>query len=617
MAGYREALGERFEFVDRLGDGPLGEVWRVWDWDDSGFGAAHLVPLSLRSEPGAAERCRAACLAVSADPPAGILVRGAVTEGGEWALVVDWNEGDDAAATAAVGEALRQRLAVAQAPVVEPVAVAPEPGPEIVVPEPVAAEPVVPEAVVPAPVVPEVSVAAPVAPEPVAEPAPPEPVTEPAPVEPVAVDQPDVVAVTNGHEVAALVDGDQPLVWRGASADALMPPAPGKAGPAAVGPVAPDAARTTVAGGPVSPARQSPSSAAGQSPASPTGHLKEAALRAWPRSPETPAPAAAPLPLEDWAKPVIPKDLRPFAPPVTPDPLLRGGTGWLGGGVSRPTLSLPGPLYPPPTAYAYGAQPPAPAAPPWPADPAPRVRPAAPAPGYVPASPYQGPSASLVYPAAVAPSYPGPVPSSRTPAPAPAYPVGQTTLTTTLPGLSDTWFRPGSRPVLAGGASPESPLTRLEEAILLPAAEEKTVPLTRRRVAQAEVPAAAAAVSDTTASGRWRAPAADAGPAPAWALGPPVPTGPATGVAPAWLNGPGRPDHAAAPAPDSWDNLPGSRVIGPPSYALPVSPSSPPAAQADRPRRGGALKRVLAVLATLLAIAGVILTLLWLLGWFG
>lgn len=100
----RRALGSRYELVDRLGGGAMGEVWRTWDRVDEAWVAAKRLRPELTSDPQIVTRfVQERSILLSLDHPGILRVRDLVVEGEDLALVMDLVEGPD------LGSHLRQR----------------------------------------------------------------------------------------------------------------------------------------------------------------------------------------------------------------------------------------------------------------------------------------------------------------------------------------------------------------------------------------------------------------------------------------------------------------------------------------------------------------------------
>lgn len=110
----RRALGSRYELVDRLGGGAMGEVWRTWDRVEETWVAAKRLRPELTSDPLIVTRfVQERSILLSLDHPGILRVRDLVVEGEDLALVMDLVEGPD------LGTHLRERGTLAVRDAVE------------------------------------------------------------------------------------------------------------------------------------------------------------------------------------------------------------------------------------------------------------------------------------------------------------------------------------------------------------------------------------------------------------------------------------------------------------------------------------------------------------------
>lgn len=92
----RRALGSRYELVDRLGSGAMGEVWRTWDRVDETWVAAKRLRSELTADPQIVTRfVQERSILISLRHPGILRVRDLVVEGEDLALVMDLIEGPD------------------------------------------------------------------------------------------------------------------------------------------------------------------------------------------------------------------------------------------------------------------------------------------------------------------------------------------------------------------------------------------------------------------------------------------------------------------------------------------------------------------------------------------
>lgn len=94
--GSRRALGSRYELVDRLGAGAMGEVWRTHDRVADEFVAAKLLRSELTQDPDIVGRfIQERAILLSLDHPGIVRVRDLVVEGDDLAIVMDLVTGQD------------------------------------------------------------------------------------------------------------------------------------------------------------------------------------------------------------------------------------------------------------------------------------------------------------------------------------------------------------------------------------------------------------------------------------------------------------------------------------------------------------------------------------------
>ena len=96
MTGERRALGSRYELVDRLGEGAMGEVWRAWDRTDERYLAAKLLrPELARDQQIVGRFIQERSILMSLRHDAIVRVHDLVVEGEALAIVMDLVEGTD------------------------------------------------------------------------------------------------------------------------------------------------------------------------------------------------------------------------------------------------------------------------------------------------------------------------------------------------------------------------------------------------------------------------------------------------------------------------------------------------------------------------------------------
>ncbi|ANH36813.1 Serine/threonine-protein kinase PrkC [Nocardioides dokdonensis FR1436] len=96
MTGERRALGSRYELVDRLGEGAMGEVWRTWDRTGERWVAAKLLRRELASDQQIVGRfVQERSILMSLRHDAIVRVHDLVVEGEALAIVMDLVEGTD------------------------------------------------------------------------------------------------------------------------------------------------------------------------------------------------------------------------------------------------------------------------------------------------------------------------------------------------------------------------------------------------------------------------------------------------------------------------------------------------------------------------------------------
>lgn len=96
MTGERRALGSRYELVDRLGEGAMGEVWRTWDRTGERWVAAKLLRRELASDQQIVGRfIQERSILMSLRHDAIVRVHDLVVEGEALAIVMDLVEGTD------------------------------------------------------------------------------------------------------------------------------------------------------------------------------------------------------------------------------------------------------------------------------------------------------------------------------------------------------------------------------------------------------------------------------------------------------------------------------------------------------------------------------------------
>jgi hypothetical protein len=94
--GSRRALGSRYELVDRLGSGAMGEVWRTHDRVADELVAAKLLRSDLTQDPEIVGRfIQERAILLSLDHPHIVRVRDLVVEGDDLAIVMDLVTGQD------------------------------------------------------------------------------------------------------------------------------------------------------------------------------------------------------------------------------------------------------------------------------------------------------------------------------------------------------------------------------------------------------------------------------------------------------------------------------------------------------------------------------------------
>lgn len=94
--GSRRALGSRYELVDRLGAGAMGEVWRTHDRVSDEMVAAKLLRSDLTQDPEIVTRfIQERSILLSLDHPGIVRVRDLVVEGDDLAIVMDLVTGQD------------------------------------------------------------------------------------------------------------------------------------------------------------------------------------------------------------------------------------------------------------------------------------------------------------------------------------------------------------------------------------------------------------------------------------------------------------------------------------------------------------------------------------------
>jgi hypothetical protein len=332
VTAFREALGERFECVEQIGHGPAGEIWRVWDWQDSDYAVALLVSPALRAAvaagPGLDERL--------AGLTAGWPLR-QVVEAEHWAVVLDQDEDGGAAVYLPLGETLRRRLA----PPAEPLVESPAAEPPLAEPP---AEPLV-GSLAAGPLPAEPLVESPLAEPPLAEP----PAEPPAARSSAEADHPRAWSPAAAVVVAAEA---------GAGVETIIPPAVEGAAEVEVEvevEVDPPAAG---GGGTDAPVREG-GFRAGQAEPLQSG-LRQVILRAWSLPPEALDVTVPVIPqLADWSRPRSPAETssdNPWtaSPPASPVPFsdldrsappppddFDGSTGLDQSGLARPARSSP------------------------------------------------------------------------------------------------------------------------------------------------------------------------------------------------------------------------------------------------------------------------------------
>ncbi|NYD56200.1 serine/threonine-protein kinase [Nocardioides marinisabuli] len=96
MTGGRRALGSRYELVDRLGEGAMGEVWRTWDRVGERYVAAKLLrPELARDQQIVGRFVQERSILMSLRHDAIVRVHDLVVEGEALAIVMDLVEGTD------------------------------------------------------------------------------------------------------------------------------------------------------------------------------------------------------------------------------------------------------------------------------------------------------------------------------------------------------------------------------------------------------------------------------------------------------------------------------------------------------------------------------------------
>jgi len=92
----RRALGSRYELVERLGGGAMGEVWRTWDRTAQVWVAAKMLRPELTREPAIVTRfVQERAILLGLEDPHIVRVRDLVVEGEDLAIVMDLVEGPD------------------------------------------------------------------------------------------------------------------------------------------------------------------------------------------------------------------------------------------------------------------------------------------------------------------------------------------------------------------------------------------------------------------------------------------------------------------------------------------------------------------------------------------
>lgn len=128
--GSRRALGSRYELVDRLGSGAMGEVWRTRDRVTEELVAAKLLRSDLTQDPEIVGRfIQERSILLALDHPGVVRVRDLVVEGDDLAIVMDLVSGRDLRAHLRASGTLPARDAVGvAAAVLDAVAAAHEVG---------------------------------------------------------------------------------------------------------------------------------------------------------------------------------------------------------------------------------------------------------------------------------------------------------------------------------------------------------------------------------------------------------------------------------------------------------------------------------------------------------
>ncbi|MBD8605306.1 serine/threonine protein kinase [Aeromicrobium sp. CFBP 8757] len=128
--GSRRALGSRYELIDRLGSGAMGEVWRTHDRVADELVAAKLLRSDLTQDPEIVGRfIQERSILLGLDHPGIVRVRDLVVEGDDLAIVMDLVTGQDLRAhLRRVGTFAPHEAVTAMAAVLDAIAAAHEQG---------------------------------------------------------------------------------------------------------------------------------------------------------------------------------------------------------------------------------------------------------------------------------------------------------------------------------------------------------------------------------------------------------------------------------------------------------------------------------------------------------